>query len=166
MKTSICSVAVAVVVIFGSVGLSSAADVKETVHLVVSGGPNAGTYDAITDRGGCTYGLAGPGSWGNQLSQPKEKDPKKFNSLQLIVPHAKSAAHGTKDFFIRFGFGPLMHRGAEYTVDTRGGAKNGSGVVTVLDRGTTGTVNFDVTTAAGVKLRGTIDCRSVLRNGT
>lgn len=143
-----------------------AADVTETVHLVVTGGPNAGTYDVTSDRGGCSYGLTGPGSWGNQLSNPKDKDPKKFNSLQLIVPDTKKAAVGTHDFFISIGFGPLMNRGAEYKVETRASEakKNGSGVVTVMDKGTTGKVTFDVTTS-NVNLKGTIDCKSVIRNG-
>jgi hypothetical protein len=146
--------------------LPALAEVKETVHLVVSGGPNAGSHDASTERGGCTYGLAGPGSWGNQLSAPGEKDPKKFNSLQLIVPDAKKAAGGTREFLIVVGFGPLMARSAEYTVDTRAGKASGSGTVTVEDRGTTAKVTFRVATAKGVKLEGTIDCRSVTRNGT
>jgi hypothetical protein len=142
-----------------------AADVKETVHIVITGGPNAGTYDASTDRGGCSAGMAGLGSWGNQLSQPKEKDPKKFNSLQLIVPDAKKAASGTKEFFINVGFGPLMKRAAEYKVETRQREPHqlGSGTVTVMDHGTTGMVHFDVTTADKVHMVGTIDCKSVLR---
>jgi hypothetical protein len=144
--------------------LLCAAEVKETVHLVVTGGPNAGTYDASSDRGGCSYGLAAPGAWGNQLSNPKDKDPKHFNSLQLIVPNAKGAARGTKDFLLVVGFGPLLHRGAEYKVETRAGqAKSGSGTVSVIDKGATGTVSFDATAAGGVKLHGTIDCRSVIR---
>lgn len=143
------------------------AQVKETVHLVVTGGPNAGTYDASTMKGGCTYGFAGPGSWGNQLSDPKDKDPKHFNSLQLIVPSAKAAASGTSEFYMVIGFGPLMHRGAEYTIESRSGHgnKSGSGTVTVMDHGTTGTVKFNAKTAEGIGLAGTIDCKSVLRSG-
>ena len=136
-----------------------AADVKETVHLVITGGPNAGTYDGTTDRGGCSAGLTGPGSFGNQFSLPKEKDPKKFNSLQLIVPKANDA----HDFFLSVGFGPLLHRSAEYVVDTKKG--KGNGTVTVADHGATAKVTFDVKTAAGVKLAGTIDCHSVMRAG-
>ena len=145
-----------------------AGDVKETVHLVVTGGPNAGAWDSSTDRGGCTYGLAGPGSWGNQLSSPKDKDPKKFNSLQLIVPNAKKAASGSKEFFLSVGFGPLMHRGAEYAVETRSteAKRKGSGTVTVADKGTTAKVTFSIMTAEGIKLEGTIDCKSVIRNGS
>lgn len=146
---------------------SAFSQVKETVHLVITGGPNAGTYDSSSDRGGCSYGLAGAGSWGNQLSNPKDKDPKHFNSLQLIVPDAKAASSGTKTFFLSVGFGPLMNRSAEYVVETRPNEKKagGSGVVTVVDKGTTGSVTFDATTGAGVKLRGTIDCKSVIRAG-
>jgi len=134
---------------------------SETVHVVISGGANAGTYDASSDRGGCSAGLTGPGTWGNQFSLPKEKDPKKLNSLQMIVPSAKAAAGGTHDFYLSAGFGPLLHRSAEYVVDTKKG--KGSGTVTVIDHGATATVKFDAKTADGVKLAGTIDCKSVTR---
>jgi hypothetical protein len=136
----------------------------ETVHVVITGGTNAGTYDVTGTRGGCSYGLSGPGSWGNQLSS-SEKDPKKLNSLQLIVPDAKAAASGAKEFYLKAGFGPLLHRSAEYEVDTRKDAKaaKGSGTVTVKDRGTTGTVTFSAATADGVKMEGTIECNKVVR---
>ena len=58
-----------------------AADVKETVHVVITGGAHAGTYDGSTDRGGCSAGMTGKGSFGNQYSLPKENDPKMLNSV-------------------------------------------------------------------------------------
>ena len=139
--------------------------VVETVHVVIASGPNAGTWDVSTDRAGCSAGLTGPGSFGNQFSLSKEKDPKKFASLQLIVPDAKAAASGAKEFLIVFRFGPLMGPGTEYTVETRAREpkKTGSGTVTVLDKGATALVNFAVTTATGVKIDGTIDCKTVIR---
>jgi hypothetical protein len=142
-------------------------DVVETVHLVVTGGPNAGTWDAQSDKGGCSQGLTGLGSWGNQLSQPKEKDPAKFNSLQLIVPDYKKAAAGGKEFFILFRFGPLMSKNTEYTIETRPSEvkKKGSGVVTVEDKGSTAKVSFNVTSAEGYKFEGAIDCKAVTRGG-
>jgi hypothetical protein len=139
----------------------SAAPVKETVHVVIDNGPNAGTYSGETDRGGCSAGLTGVGSFGNQFSLPKEKDPKKFNSLQLIVPNAKAAATGTHDFELHVGFGPILERSAEYEILT--GKGKGSGTVTVADHGATAMVTFEGTTSAGVKMHGTIDCKSVLR---
>jgi hypothetical protein len=132
-------------------------DIKETVHVVIIGGPNAGTYDGATNRSGCSAGLTGPGSFGNQFSLPKEKDPKRFNSLQLNMPKA-NAAH---DFYLSVGFGPLLQRSAEYVVDTKKG--KGSGTVSVADHGATAKVTFDAKTADGVKLTGTIDCHSVMR---
>ena len=139
--------------------------VVETVHFVVTGGPNAGTWDASSEKGGCSAGLTGPGSWGNQLSQPKEKDPAKFNSLQLIIPDAKKAASGSKEFFILFRFGPLIAKNTEYTIETRPteAKKKGSGVVTVDDKSATAKVSFNVTSAEGYKFEGTIDCKSVTR---
>ncbi len=141
--------------------------VTETVHLVITGGPNAGTWDASSEKGGCNYGFAGPGSWGNQLSSPKDTDPKKFNSLQLIVPDAKKAASGAKEFLITFGFGPLMKRSAEYTIETRPAEKkkSGSGTVTIDDKGSVAKVSFAVTSAEGYKFEGAIDCKSVMRQG-
>jgi len=141
------------------------AEVKETVKLAITGGPNAGTHEGSTDKGGCTYGFAGPGSWGNQFSLPKESDPKKLNSVQLVVPDAKKAAGGTSEFLLTVGFGSLMKRAAEYTVDTRAGKGKGSGKITVQDAGSTAKVLISATTADGVKIEGTIDCRSVMRSG-
>jgi hypothetical protein len=138
-----------------------AADVKETIHVVITGGPNAGTYDGTTDRGGCSAGMTAKDSWGNQYSLVRENNPKVLNSLQLIVPDAKEAAKGTHNFFLNVAFGRITARVAEYKVETE--KKSGSGTVTVNDKGTTAIVTFDATTAAGVRLQGTIDCKSVLR---
>jgi len=138
-----------------------AADVKETIHVVITGGPNAGTYDGSTDRGGCSAGMTGHGSWGNQYSLVKENNPKVLNSVQLIVPDAKAAAKGTHDFFLNVAFGRITARVAEYKIETE--KKSGHGTVTVNDKGSTAIVTFDGMTAAGVRLQGTIDCKSVTR---
>ena len=136
------------------------ADVKETAHLKVTGGSHAGSFESSSDRGGCSAGLTGPGSFGNQLSSPKDQDPNHFNSLQLIVPNPKNPS----EFFLSVGFGPLLHRSAEYKVETRTGQKkSGSGSVDVKDTGSTAKVSFHATTADGVKLEGTINCNSVIR---
>src|ERR1700739_4414034 len=44
-----------------------AADVKETVHVVITGGPHAGTYDGTIDRGGCSAGMTGKDSGGESV---------------------------------------------------------------------------------------------------
>jgi hypothetical protein len=148
-------------ILFIAAAFSVAAQTKETVHLLITGGANAGTYDGSVDKGGCSAGLTGKGSFGNQYSLPKEKNPKVLNSVQLVVPDAKAAAKGTHNFLLKIGFGPIFKRAAEYVVDAE--HKSGSGTVTVADKGKTAIVTFDATTSAGVKLKGTIDCKSVLR---
>ncbi|HET9426427.1 MAG TPA: hypothetical protein VFO55_13740 [Gemmatimonadaceae bacterium] len=138
-----------------------------SVHLEVTGGQHAGTYDAKMTSAGCSYGLAGAGSWGNQYSVDAT-DPKAFSSLQLIVPDTKAAASGTSAFKITAGFGPLFGTGStSYDIDTRPDAnrKGGSGQVTVEDRGTSGRVTFEGKTADGIGLKGTIDCKTVIRVG-
>jgi hypothetical protein len=137
------------------------------IHLDVTGGANAGSYDVDMKEGGCSYGLAGETAWGNQYST-NTSDPKQLSSLQLIVPDAKAAASGTSQFQMTVQFGPLFGSGgASYDVNTRPDAstKGGSGTVTVQDQGKTGKVTFDAKTPEGVGLKGSIDCQSVLRNG-
>ena len=138
----------------------------EKVHVVLIGGANSGTFDVVGTRAGCSANATGPGSFGNQLSDSKG-DPTKFNSLQLIVPSLKaaSAAGGTTEFQIIFGFGPLMHRTKEYEANTLKDAKKkvGSGTVKVTDAGTTAKIEFSVVTADGTKATGTINCLSVTR---
>ena len=77
------------------------------------------------------------------------------------MPDAKAAAAGTHNFFLNVAFGRIFKRVAEYKVEPE--KKQGTGTVTVHDKGSTATISFDAKTADGVHLVGTIDCKSVLR---
>jgi hypothetical protein len=143
-----------------------------TIHLVVEGGPHAGTYDAKSSDLTCTYGFAGKGSWGNQYSVTG-KSANEFSSLQLIVPDTKDAADGTDKFLITVGFGELMKPSwSEHTINTGatlGGVsddvkKEGTGTITVEDKGKTGKVSFKGKTKDNVGLEGTIDCHQLMRS--
>ncbi|MEA2725046.1 MAG: hypothetical protein QOH59_2817 [Gemmatimonadales bacterium] len=147
-------------------------DAATTIHLVIQGGPHAGTYDAKSSEITCSYGLAGKEAWGNQYSVTGRK-PTEFSSLQLIVPNAKGAAGGTNKFLLTVGFGQLMQSGySEHTINTGAGLTgqsetvkdDGSGTITVKDEGTTGKVTFKGKTRDDVGLEGTIDCHQLLRN--
>lgn len=153
-------------------GGSSGGAAATTIHLVIGGGPHAGTYDARSSDVTCTYGYAGPGSWGNQYSVTGKK-PTEFSSLQLIVPDTKDAADGTGTFLMTAGFGELMQPGyTEHTINTGatlGGASTnvkpeGSGTITVEDKGKTGKVSFKGKTKDNVTLEGTIDCHQLMRS--
>jgi hypothetical protein len=137
-----------------------------TIHLVISGGPHAGTYEAKSSDLTCSYGFAGKGSWGNQYSVTGKK-PNEFSSLQLIVPDTKDAADGTDKFLMTVGFGQLMQPGyTEHTINTQASAskKEGSGTLTVEDRGQTGKVTFKGKSGDGAGLEGTIDCHQLMRS--
>jgi hypothetical protein len=148
-----------------AIGGAAESSIRETVRVVVTGGPHAGRYDATGTRGGCSAGLNGPGSWGSQLAELTDQDPTHLNGLQLIVPNRRVAASGSKELLLTVAFGPLLKRSGEYRVDTRKGVKQtlGSGVVTVIDGGTTGQASFRATTDDGIQLEGTIDCKTVIR---
>jgi hypothetical protein len=140
-----------------------AAPTTEVVHVVVTGGAKAGTYDAVAIKGGCSTGANGPGSWGNAYSVPTAA-PAALGSLSLIVPDAKAAANGTKQFLALFGFGSLLNgTRTDLEIETRPSEKKqtGSGTVTVKDAGATAAVTIDGQTADGAKIHATIDCKSV-----
>ncbi|MGH7510479.1 MAG: hypothetical protein ACREMZ_13555 [Gemmatimonadales bacterium] len=146
---------------------AAAGGTATTIHLVISGGQHAGTYDATSSKFTCTHGFAGPGAWGNQYSVTGKK-PNEFSSLQLIVADTKDAADGTDQFLLTVGFGELFQPGyTEHSIKTQPGAskQEGSGTVTVDDREKTGKVTFKGKTAEGVTLEGTIDCHQVMRGG-
>lgn len=135
-----------------------------TIHLVVGGGPHAGTYDVKSDDITCTYGFAGKGSWGNQYSVTGKKGDE-FSSLQLIVPDTKDAADGTDKFLITAAFGELMQPSySEHTINTTKDNREGSGTITVDDKGKTGKVSFKGKTKDNVTLDGTIDCHQLMRS--
>lgn len=140
----------------------------ETVHLVVTGGEFAGTYDVTSTEGGCSTGANGAGSWGNALNLRGVTNPKGLVSLPLIVPSAKAAASGTKEFYLGIGFGPLAKRLSklyQLEVETRADQRKptGAGVVTVKDNGGTAVVTFTGKTADGAAFEGKITCNAVIR---
>jgi hypothetical protein len=145
---------------------AAAQAVTENVHVVITGGPMAGTYDATETKGGCSTGANGPGSWGNAFSNVKAGE-KELGALSLIVPNARAAAAGTKEFLVQVRLGSILAKNVEYTVETRLSEKKlaGSGLVTVADASTTAKVTIAAKTAEGITLQATIDCKTVVRMG-
>jgi hypothetical protein len=136
-------VGVAMVMAAATAQLSGQA-VTESVHVVITGGPLAGTYDATATRGGCSTGANGPGSWGNAFSNPKAT-PKEIGALSLIVPDANAAAAGSRQFLMQLRIGSILGQNVAYTIDTRPTEKNlqGEGIVKVADGGTSGKVTIE-----------------------
>ena len=145
---------------------SMRAGVNSEIELDVIGGARAGHYTANVTEGGCSSGLVKSGAWGNQYSITTQ-DPKKFSSLQLIVPDAEAAASGTTEFLMTVTFGPLLAAsGTNYEIDTRRESTSrgqGQGTLELEDSGAGATVTFDAKTKEGVGLKGTIKCYTVMR---
>jgi hypothetical protein len=142
----------------GGAGGPSVADIKVTL----TGGPDAGTYEAHPTEVSCSYGLAGdPDSWGNQYSTSDKSV--KFSSLQLIVPSTKAAASGTKEVLMTITIGEIF-KGHDYEIDTTKG-KTGDGTGTATIQTTpdhkTGTVTVKGTTKDNVGIDATIQCNQV-----
>jgi hypothetical protein len=157
----------AVAMVVGSIAAPvSAQGVTESVHVVITGGPMAGTYDGTATKGGCSTGANGPGSWGNAFSNAKA-GPKEIGALSLIVPDAKAAAGGSKQFFVQLRLGSILQQNVSYVIETRPGEKNpqGEGTVKVTDAGATGKVGIEGKTKDGVGVTATIDCKSITRMG-
>ena len=136
-----------------------AAGAAEIAHatVAVTGGPHAGRHEASTERGGCSTGLTGANSFGVQISNAKDKDGNKLNSVQVDVPDRSKP----NEFLVQVGFGPITHRTATYAIDTR--RKSGSGSIAIAEQGATASVKFSGTTADGMKLEGTVDCKTILK---
>lgn len=149
----------------GRVDTRKGGTVTETVKVTLTGGPDAGTFEAQARDAGCSYGLTGPDSWGNQYSDNTVTTG--LSSLQLIVPSTKAAAAGTDKFLTTVTIGKLLE-GRSYEIETRDGElkPGGSGTVTVKDSGNTGTVSITGTTKNNVKIDATITCNNVVRGSS
>jgi hypothetical protein len=161
-------VSVAMLVAATAVGTHLAAQaVTEGVHVVITGGSMAGTYDATETKGGCSTGATGPGSWGNAFSNIIATE-KQIGQVTLVVPDARAAtsAAGSKEFSLELRLGSIAGTNVVYDIETRSGKKPaGSGTVTVADAGSTAKVTINAKTADGVGIQATIDCKSVTRMG-
>jgi len=160
------TVAVGVAMLMGTAMADLRAQaVTESVHVVITGGPMAGTYDATETKGGCSTGANGPGSWGNAFSNAKA-GAKEIGALSLIVPDAKAAAAGTRQFMMQLRIGSILSpSNVAYTIETRPSEKNpqGEGTVKVADAGATAKVTIDGKTKDGIGVTATIDCKTVVR---
>ena len=134
------------------------------IKVVITGGPNAGTYNVSSTETTCSRGATGANSFGNQYSTRAAQG---LTSVQLIISDAKKAASGgTADCYLSVRFGKLIG-GTKYEfgklpASFNGGDSGGKGMATLSGSGNATTSTIEGTTKAGVKLQVTIQCRSVM----
>lgn len=86
-----------------------------------------------------------------------------LSSLQLVVNDADAATGGgTDDFMTSLTFGDLL---GGTTVDIEPPESNGTGTVSVDDRGDTATISIDGETSDGAAIDATVECHSVFDFG-
>jgi hypothetical protein len=144
-----------------------------TATVAVTGGPHAGNYSldaeapceieshkAPAPKHSFNVMLGAPGNNGSSIENPKV-----MTVLALRVPDADHST-GNSQFLSEMSFGDPPSHGTHYAVDTRPGAKDGSGsgTITIAQHGAQASVDFDVKTADGVQFKGVIQCSRLLRD--
>jgi hypothetical protein len=138
------------------------------VRLVVTGGPDEGTYTTDADPL-CTNGVIGENGWGVQYSTADLTGETDFTSLQLVYypdgPPGGEAMFGDTPLLVMVTIGPLLEGGRSYEiVDNQADEEQskGEGTATVED-GEPAVIRVSGTTDDGVELEATITCPAVTR---
>ena len=142
----------------GSAG-DAGGDAAASVDVTVTGGEFEGSYSGSVPDGGCSRGATGENTFGLQYSTTEDVE---LSSVQLIVNDADAAASGSEDFQTTFTFGDLLNG---TNVDLKPGDGEGSGMVSLDDRGDTATITIEGETADGVGIDATVECHSVFDFG-
>jgi hypothetical protein len=147
----------------GQTPAAPAAAGGETVRVVLTGGPDAGTY-TTTANPNCSHGIFGKDGWGVQYSTGDMTGDKDFTSLQLVhwpgEPDPEGMFSDTK-FLVTVTIGPLFE-GREYEVKvmTDPEFSQGEGSASVQEGNPT-VITATGTTEDGVKIDATVTCPSV-----
>lgn len=137
------------------------------IKVIVTSGPNAGTYNLSSAETTCSRNATGANSFGNQYST---REAQGLTSVQLIISDAKkAAAGGTSDCYLSIRFGKLIG-GTKYEfgklpASFGGSDAGGKGTASLSGSGNNTTSTIEGTTKAGVKIQVTIQCKSVLDLG-
>jgi hypothetical protein len=135
---------------------------RTRIHLAVTGGERAGTYEAESAESACSEGLAGRESWGVQYTA-REPGPG-LGSLQLIASGIDRPGGATARFGLGLVVGGFLD-GTRLEVETRPTARpqRGRGSVRIRDSAGRGTVTVEAITADSVRIEATIQCDTVRR---
>jgi hypothetical protein len=125
------------------------------LHVVISGGPAAGTYDAKSSQTTCSRSSTDKTYFGNQYSDPSNND---FSSLQLIVQDASAFTGGGTRFLTT-----ITVKGQDLNISLMSDPKKGSGTVTIQDSGLSAKVTIKGQAAeGGAGIDATIQCNKVI----
>lgn len=131
-----------------------------SVEVTVSGGALEGTYSGSVADGGCSRGATGENTFGLQYSTDQDVE---LSSLQLVANDASAASSGgSDDFMTTLTFGDLL---SGTSVDINPPESEGTGTVSIDDRGDTATISIEGETSDGAMIDATVECHSVFDFG-
>ena len=143
----------------GGAATTAAAGSGSTLRVTLTGGPLPGTHEKVHDSPTCTVGYAKKGAWGNAASDIDDKEG--LVGIDMIVDDPAAAKTGTDKFMATVYVNDRLDEKNQITIDPRN--NKGTGTVTIDDKGSTATVTIKGTSAQGVGVDATIDCKQVLR---
>ena len=134
--------------------ISNAQNTK--MHVKLTGGSNAGTYDFSSPTTTCSCNIMKDMAFGNQFSL---KDGKGVTSLQLIAPNHAKAVAGTDIFYVSVAFGKRL-MGPKYELGTESMTvtAKANGTLKLSETATSTVANISGTTKAGVKMEIKLEC--------
>ena len=137
----------------------------KTAEVVITGGPDAGTYSGTIDPL-CTNGIVGKGGWGVQYSTADLTGEKDLTSVQLVYYASGPDPEGMfsdTSLLLTVTIGPITSgRVYDITVKTDAGESSGTGTATVSEGNPT-VIKATGTTADGVKIDATVTCPKVTK---
>jgi hypothetical protein len=152
----------------GSTGTGGGGTGSETVRVVLTGGPDAGTYTTDADPL-CTNGIIGENGWGVQYSTADLSGEKDFTSLQLVYypdgPPVGEAMFGDTPLLVTITIGALLEGGRTYEIVDNvadDSQSKGEGTATAAE-GSPTVIEVSGTTDDDVQVEATITCPNVNR---
>lgn len=136
---------------------ASSTDEGLRVHIVLTGGPYAGTYDATPPGAACIdYASAGADGVGIAYFSDAEKVKSGIGQLDYGVNKLAEARAGTKNFGFSVAMADSTNKGGPYSLHPDRG--EGSGTTTITGTGPRYTVKVAGKTSEGYGVDATLEC--------
>ena len=141
----------------GDAAASRSGDAGLRVHIVLTGGPYAGSYDATPPGGACIdYASAGADGVGIAYFADVEKVKSGIGQLDYGVNKIAEARAGTNNFGFSVGIVDSSNKGGPYSLHPDRG--EGTGTTTLTGTGPRYTVKVTGKTTEGYGVDATLEC--------
>jgi len=132
------------------------------IHVKLTGGANAGTYDVSSPTTTCSCNITKDIAFGNQYSI---KDGPSVTSLQLVVPDRAKALAGTDLFYLKVAFGKRFV-GNKYELGKEAirVTEKANGMLKLSETGNSTVATITGTTKEGVKVEVKLECFKLMNS--